>query len=92
MAPGHKTYLDMQYNSTTPLGLHWAGYINVEDAYNWDPATLVESITKNDIVGIEITTMDRNHYQPGRIGIHGFSKDCRPCRDWLDTRQPKKLE
>jgi hexosaminidase len=53
MAPGNKTYLDMQYDSSTPLGLHWAGYVSVEDAYNWDPATLVEGITKKDIVGIE---------------------------------------
>ena len=53
MAPGHKTYLDMQYDSTTPLGLHWAGYVSVEDAYNWTPDILVEGITKKDIVGIE---------------------------------------
>ena len=37
MSPAKKAYLDMQYDSTTHLGLHWAGYIEVDDAYNWNP-------------------------------------------------------
>jgi hexosaminidase len=53
MAPATRTYLDMQYDSTTPLGLHWAGYINVKQAYDWEPSTLVEGINKEDIVGVE---------------------------------------
>jgi hexosaminidase len=53
IAPGHKTYLDMQYDSLTPLGLHWAGYVSVEQAYNWAPDTLVEGIANKDIIGIE---------------------------------------
>jgi hexosaminidase len=53
MAPGYKTYLDMQYDSTTPLGLHWAGYVSVENAYNWNPDTLVPGIKKSNIIGIE---------------------------------------
>jgi hexosaminidase len=53
MSPATKAYLDMQYNSTTPLGLHWAAYIEVDDAYNWDPATLVPGLGKESIIGIE---------------------------------------
>lgn len=40
MSPATKTYLDMQYDSLTPLGLHWAAYIEVDQAYEWDPTTL----------------------------------------------------
>ncbi len=53
MSPANKTYLDMQYDSTTTLGLHWAGTVEVDSAYIWDPATLVPGITRQNILGIE---------------------------------------
>ena len=53
MSPAHKAYLDMQYDSTTRLGLHWAAYIELDSAYIWDPATLVPGITKENILGVE---------------------------------------
>lgn len=53
MSPANKTYLDMQYDSTTKYGLHWANYIEVDTAYMWDPAALVEGIGKEDILGVE---------------------------------------
>jgi hexosaminidase len=53
ISPAHKTYLDMQYDSTTELGLHWAAYIEVDSAYIWDPSELVEGITKENILGVE---------------------------------------
>lgn len=53
MSPAKKTYLDMQYDSTTRLGLHWAAYIELDDAYNWDPANYLEGISADDIIGVE---------------------------------------
>ena len=53
LSPGGRTYLDMKYDSTTKLGLHWAGYVNVKRAYNWNPSTLIPGVTKKDIAGIE---------------------------------------
>ncbi len=53
MSPAKKAYIDMQYDSTTQLGLHWAAYIELDDAYNWNPATYVEGIDKSDILGVE---------------------------------------
>ena len=44
MSPGAKTYLDMKYDSTTTLGLRWAGLIEVKDAYDWNPATLLPEV------------------------------------------------
>src|SRR5690606_28329108 len=40
-SPSTKVYLDMQYDSTSRIGLHWAAYIEVDSSYQWDPATLV---------------------------------------------------
>lgn len=53
MSPAKNAYLDMQYDSTSTYGLHWAGYIEVDQGYNWDPANLVPEIKKENIVGIE---------------------------------------
>ncbi len=53
ISPAIKTYLDMQYDSTTKWGLHWAAYIEVDDAYNWDPAELAPGVVKENILGVE---------------------------------------
>ncbi len=53
MSPANKTYLDMSYDSTSKLGLHWAAYIEVDSAYQWSPLTLVKGITQENILGIE---------------------------------------
>lgn len=53
MSPSTRVYLDMQYDSTTKLGLHWAAYIEVKDAYDWDPAALVNGLEQESIIGVE---------------------------------------
>lgn len=53
MSPAKNAYLDMQYDSTSIYGLHWAAYIEVDNGYNWDPANLVPEIKKENIMGIE---------------------------------------
>ncbi len=69
MSQASKAYIDMKYNKETPLGLHWAGYIEVDTAYIWDPETLAAGIDKEDIIGIEaplwtetITNLDEIEY------------------------------
>ena len=53
VSPAKRAYMDMQYDSTSTLGLHWAAYIEADDAYTWDPSTYVEGISKDDIIGVE---------------------------------------
>lgn len=53
MSPANRAYLDMKYDSLSPLGLNWAGYINVKNAYDWDLESLVEGIPFESILGIE---------------------------------------
>ena len=69
MSPAAKSYVDMKYDSTTTLGLSWAGFIEVDTGYIWNPATLVPGIGKEQILGIEapmwtetITNMDELEY------------------------------
>jgi hexosaminidase len=53
LSPGPKAYLDMKYTPVTELGLHWAGYVEVRDSYDWDPATYTRGVTERDVAGVE---------------------------------------
>jgi hexosaminidase len=53
LSPAKKTYLDMQYDSLSRIGLHWAAYIELDSAYLWDPTTYVKGLAKEDILGVE---------------------------------------
>jgi len=53
MSPSDKAYLDMKYTPATELGLTWAAMIEVNTAYNWDPALYMPGVTEQSIVGIE---------------------------------------
>ena len=43
----------MKYDATTELGLQWAGFVDVRDAYDWDPATYIAGVPEPQIVGVE---------------------------------------
>ena len=53
MSPATHAYIDQKYNEDTELGLEWAGYTSVHDAYNWDPASTVNGVGENAIFGVE---------------------------------------
>ncbi len=53
LSPSPKAYLDMQYTPSTELGLHWAAYIELRDAYDWDPATYMKGVGESSILGVE---------------------------------------
>jgi hexosaminidase len=53
VSPANRVYLDMKYDVATPLGLNWAGYVDVQRSYAWDPATAVADVAEADILGVE---------------------------------------
>ena len=53
LSPGNKTYLDMKYDESSPLGLDWAGLVSVKDAYDWEPGSYMAELEESDIIGIE---------------------------------------
>ena len=53
MSLANRTYLDMKYDDNTPIGLNWAANIEVKDAYDWDPATIVKGIPESALIGVE---------------------------------------
>jgi hexosaminidase len=94
-SPAKKAYLDMQYDSSTKLGLHWAAYIEVDKGYNWDPAELVPGIQKENILGVEaplwsetVTNMDEIEYMvfPRLPGIAEIGWTPALKREWSEYK------
>jgi hexosaminidase len=53
MSPANHAYLDMKYTRKTPLGQHWAGYVDVNTAYGWDPGNYLSGVSASAIAGVE---------------------------------------
>lgn len=53
MSPARHTYLDMRHAPDDPLGRRWAGDIDLDVAYLWDPAGLVPGVGDDRIEGVE---------------------------------------
>lgn len=94
-SPAKKVYLDMQYDSTTKLGLHWAAYIEADSSYIWDPATYVEGISKEQILGVEaplwtetIANMNDLEYMafPRLPGVAEIGWSASRSRNWTEYR------
>lgn len=53
MSPADRTYLDMKYDAGTTLGLDWAGTVDVDRAYEWDPADRLPGVGEEALLGVE---------------------------------------
>ncbi|MEU2877796.1 family 20 glycosylhydrolase, partial [Streptomyces sp. NPDC007070] len=53
LSPADRVYLDMKYTKDTPLGLAWAGYVEVRRSYDWDPATYLPGAPASAVRGVE---------------------------------------
>ncbi|MEM1216679.1 MAG: beta-N-acetylhexosaminidase [Bacteroidota bacterium] len=96
LSPAQYAYLDMQYDSTTELGLHWAAYVEVDSAYLWTPEALVPGRSESQILGIEsplwtetITNLDELEYLafPRVIGHAELGWSPTEGRNWDDYRR-----
>ena len=96
VSPAHRTYLDMKYDSTTVLGLRWAGLTSVETAYDADPTTLLPAIPEAHILGIEAplwtetteTIADVEYLAfPRLVGIAEIGWSPASALDWSAYRQ-----
>jgi hexosaminidase len=53
VSSANRLYIDMKYDSHTPLGLNWAGTIDARDAYDWDPVAMYTDVPESAMLGIE---------------------------------------
>ncbi|MDC6390290.1 family 20 glycosylhydrolase [Maribacter sp. PR1] len=93
VSPAKKAYLDMQYDTLTKLGLHWAGYIPVDTAYQWTPEEY--GIPMENILGTEaplwsetITNIEELEYLafPRVIGYSELAWSIPENRNWEDYK------
>jgi hexosaminidase len=53
LSPADRVYLDMKYDASTPLGLSWAGYVEVKRSYDWDPGVYLPGAPASAVRGVE---------------------------------------
>lgn len=53
MSPSNTAYLDQKYDAAFPLGLEWAALIDLQTAYEWEPASIVDALPAEAILGVE---------------------------------------
>ncbi len=53
LSPASRAYLDMKYDEDSKLGLQWAGFVEVRDAYDWEPPELLPGIGEEALLGVE---------------------------------------
>jgi hexosaminidase len=96
MSPASKVYLDMKYDSTTKLGLQWAGRIEVDSSYDWALSTRVNGIPRENILGIEaplwtetLSTMDEIEYMlfPRLPGVAEIGWSPESGRSWAEYKE-----
>jgi len=85
----------MKYGPSTKLGLHWAGYTSVRDAYAWDPARQVPGVGSRDVLGVEaplwsetVRTLAEVEYLafPRLLGIAEIGWSRARGRSWAEYR------
>lgn len=53
LSPADRVYLDMKYTKDTKLGLAWAGYVEVQRSYDWNPAAYLPGTPESAVKGVE---------------------------------------
>ncbi len=84
------SYLDMKYDSLTPLGLNWAGYLPVKKAYEWDPRSLVPDLDSEQIIGLEAPLWSETLEEFDDIAFMAFPRILGYAEiGWTDVSQRK---
>ncbi len=94
-SPSKRAYLDMKYDRGTALGQDWAAHIEVQDAYDWDPASYDAGVPEASVAGVEaplwtetITSRADIEYMvlPRLAGIAEIGWSPRAGRAWDEYR------
>jgi hexosaminidase len=96
LSPASKAYLDAKYDEETQLGHAMFGYVEVRNAYDWEPTTLLEGVGEDDILGVEaqlwtetVDTLDEVEFMafPRLPGIAEVAWSPPTTRDWEGFRR-----
>ncbi|MEV6548195.1 beta-N-acetylhexosaminidase [Streptomyces sp. NPDC051597] len=74
MSPANRAYLDMKYDATTELGQDWAGHVEVDQAYGWDPDTFVKGMPAGAVLGVEAPLWTETLVRSGDLEYMAFPR------------------
>ena len=74
MSPADRVYLDMKYTADTELGLDWAGLVEVDRAYDWDPADRLPGVGEQAILGVEAALWAETLRSPADVETMTFPR------------------
>ncbi|WP_395570832.1 beta-N-acetylhexosaminidase [Streptomyces sp. BK79] len=74
LSPADRTYLDMKYTKDTPLGLSWAGYVEVRRSYDWDPAAYLPGAPAAAVRGVEAPMWTETLETPDQLDFMAFPR------------------
>ncbi|WP_092547661.1 family 20 glycosylhydrolase [Actinoplanes derwentensis] len=96
VSPADRTYLDMKYDADSPLGLDWAGHVDVRRAYEWDPAERLPGVGEESILGVEAPLWSETLRSVADVQYQTFPRlpavaevgwSPRDSRDWESFRE-----
>lgn len=93
LSPADRVYLDMKYDRNTELGQTWAGLVEVDRSYDWDPATYLADagVDPGAVLGVEAplwseTLSTSDHIErmafPRLPGVAEIGWSPQSARDW----------
>ncbi|WND20743.1 beta-N-acetylhexosaminidase [Streptomyces violaceus] len=74
LSPADRVYLDMKYTKDTPLGLSWAGYVEVRRSYDWDPGAYLPGVPAGAVKGVEAPLWTETIEKSGHIEYMAFPR------------------
>ncbi|MFJ5993673.1 beta-N-acetylhexosaminidase [Streptomyces sp. NPDC092370] len=74
LSPADRVYLDMKYTKDTPLGLSWAGYVEVRRSYDWDPGAYLPGVPAGAVRGVEAPLWTETIENSGHIEYMAFPR------------------
>ncbi|MFF7729695.1 beta-N-acetylhexosaminidase [Streptomyces sp. NPDC008001] len=95
LSPADRAYLDMKYTKDTPLGLQWAGLVEVRQSYDWDPGGYLAGAPASAVAGVEaplwtetVSTSAQLEYMafPRLAGIAELGWSPAATHDWSSYR------
>ncbi|MET7593644.1 MULTISPECIES: beta-N-acetylhexosaminidase [unclassified Streptomyces] len=91
LSPADRVYLDMKYTADTPLGLDWAGLVEVRRSYDWDPGAYLPGAPASAVRGVEAplwteTILNSDHIEymafPRLPGVAELGWSPATAHDW----------
>jgi hexosaminidase len=96
-SPASRTYMDIKYHEHTTIGQNWTGaFVEVRDAYEWEPVEALENVAEESILGVEAALWTETIFTQGNLDFMVFPRLCgyaeigwspREGRDWESYRQ-----